>query len=167
MYVSAPVRSAGEIVGVVSVGKPGAEPEPVRRRRRAARPCWSAPLAVARGGGAGADPVAVAGAAVGLIADYVRCRALAAQFQPAEVSGAARSARLGAAYDEMRDALAGRHYVADYAQTLTHELKSPLSAIRWRRRADAGTRHAGGRQPALLLPTSAARRSASRNWSTA
>ena len=30
----------------------------------------------------------------------------------------------------MRDALAGRHYVADYVQTLTHELKSPLSAIR-------------------------------------
>jgi len=36
----------------------------------------------------------------------------------------------GAAFDEMRDALAGRHYVADYVQTLTHELKSPLSAIR-------------------------------------
>jgi len=30
----------------------------------------------------------------------------------------------------MRDALAGRNYVADYVQTLTHELKSPLSAIR-------------------------------------
>jgi signal transduction histidine kinase len=37
---------------------------------------------------------------------------------------------LGAAYEEMRDALAGRNYVADYVQTLTHELKSPLSAIR-------------------------------------
>jgi len=37
---------------------------------------------------------------------------------------------LGAAYDEMRDALAGRNHVADYVQTLTHELKSPLSAIR-------------------------------------
>jgi two-component system sensor histidine kinase CreC len=28
----------------------------------------------------------------------------------------------------MRDALAGRNYVADYVQTLTHEVKSPLSA---------------------------------------
>jgi two-component system sensor histidine kinase CreC len=37
---------------------------------------------------------------------------------------------IGAAFDEMRDAIAGRHYVADYVQTLTHELKSPLSAIR-------------------------------------
>jgi two-component system, OmpR family, sensor histidine kinase CreC len=35
-----------------------------------------------------------------------------------------------AAFDEMRDVLAGRNYVADYVQTLTHELKSPLSAIR-------------------------------------
>ena len=30
----------------------------------------------------------------------------------------------------MRDALAGRSYVADYVQTLTHEVKGPLSAIR-------------------------------------
>ena len=37
---------------------------------------------------------------------------------------------VGAAFDEMRDALAGRNYVADYVQTLTHEVKSPLSAIR-------------------------------------
>jgi len=37
---------------------------------------------------------------------------------------------IGAAYDEMRDALAGHTYVADYVQTLTHEVKSPLSAIR-------------------------------------
>ncbi|RYY86413.1 MAG: two-component system sensor histidine kinase CreC, partial [Comamonadaceae bacterium] len=31
---------------------------------------------------------------------------------------------------EMRDALSGRNYVADYVQTFTHEVKSPLSAIR-------------------------------------
>lgn len=37
---------------------------------------------------------------------------------------------LGAAFDEMRDALAGRHYVEEYVQALTHEIKSPLSAIR-------------------------------------
>jgi two-component system sensor histidine kinase CreC len=37
---------------------------------------------------------------------------------------------LRAAFGEMREALGGRQYVADYVQTLTHELKSPLSAIR-------------------------------------
>ena len=30
----------------------------------------------------------------------------------------------------MKDALAGRNYISDYVQTLTHEVKSPLSAIR-------------------------------------
>lgn len=30
----------------------------------------------------------------------------------------------------MRDAIAGRNYVQDYVQQLTHELKSPLSAVR-------------------------------------
>jgi two-component system sensor histidine kinase CreC len=30
----------------------------------------------------------------------------------------------------MRDALAGRQYVTEYVQTLTHEIKSPLAAIR-------------------------------------
>jgi two-component system, OmpR family, sensor histidine kinase CreC len=37
---------------------------------------------------------------------------------------------IAAAYQEMRDVLAGRHYVSEYVQTLTHEIKGPLSAIR-------------------------------------
>ena len=37
---------------------------------------------------------------------------------------------LGRAFEEMRDALEGKKYVEDYVQSLTHELKSPLSAIR-------------------------------------
>lgn len=37
---------------------------------------------------------------------------------------------LGAAYDAMRDALAGRHYAEEYVQALTHEISSPLSATR-------------------------------------
>ncbi|WP_448721989.1 two-component system sensor histidine kinase CreC [Acanthopleuribacter pedis] len=34
------------------------------------------------------------------------------------------------AFDEMREALEGKAYVEQYVQTLTHEIKSPLSAIR-------------------------------------
>ncbi len=37
---------------------------------------------------------------------------------------------LGQAFEEMRDALEGKKYVEQYVQTLTHEIKSPLSAIR-------------------------------------
>lgn len=36
---------------------------------------------------------------------------------------------LGLAFEEMREALEGKQYVENYVQTLTHEVKSPLSAI--------------------------------------
>ena len=37
---------------------------------------------------------------------------------------------LGSAFEEMRAALEGKRYVEEYVQTLTHEMKSPLSAVR-------------------------------------
>ena len=65
----------------------------------------------------------------GLIADYVRYVRAQRRFSLPRLGRRAMGV-IGAAYDEMRDALAGRNYVADYVQTLTHEVKSPLSAIR-------------------------------------
>lgn len=44
--------------------------------------------------------------------------------------GRGEIAALGAAFEEMRAALEGKQYVEEYVQTLTHEMKSPLSAIR-------------------------------------
>lgn len=38
--------------------------------------------------------------------------------------------QMGAAFEQMQDALEGKRYVEHYVQNLTHELKSPLSAIR-------------------------------------
>lgn len=37
---------------------------------------------------------------------------------------------MGFAFEKMREALAGKQYVEQYVQKLTHEIKSPLSAIR-------------------------------------
>jgi two-component system sensor histidine kinase CreC len=37
---------------------------------------------------------------------------------------------MGTAFEKMREALAGQAYVEQYVQTLTHEIKSPISAIR-------------------------------------
>jgi two-component system sensor histidine kinase CreC len=37
---------------------------------------------------------------------------------------------MGKALEEMRDTLEGKNYIEKYVQTLTHEIKSPLSAIR-------------------------------------
>lgn len=45
------------------------------------------------------------------------------EFGTSEIGSLARS------MDEMRDALEGKEYVENYVQTLTHELKGPLSAI--------------------------------------
>ena len=38
--------------------------------------------------------------------------------------------QLGEAFEQMRDALEGKQYVENYLQTFTHEMKSPLSAIK-------------------------------------
>jgi two-component system sensor histidine kinase CreC len=37
---------------------------------------------------------------------------------------------MGHAFEKMREALEGKNYVEQYVQTLTHEIKSPVSAIR-------------------------------------
>ena len=129
MYVAVPLTAGGgRIVGAVSVGKPvqsfGQFIDAARRKT----------LIV---GATSVVAVALLLAILsvwlvrpfGLIADYVRYVKAESSFSLPRLSRRAMSA-LGAAYDDMRDALAGRNYVADYVQTLTHELKSPLSAIR-------------------------------------
>jgi two-component system sensor histidine kinase CreC len=46
------------------------------------------------------------------------------------ITGIAELKSLSVALEEMRVELEGRHYVENYVQALTHELKSPLAAIR-------------------------------------
>jgi two-component system sensor histidine kinase CreC len=133
MYVAVPLhdRSAaggGAIVGAVSVGKPvqsfGQFVEAARKKTLLL----------------GATSVVAVLLLVvilsvwlvrpfGLIVDYVRYVRAQRSFSLPRLGRRALGA-IGAAYDEMRDALAGRNYVADYVQTLTHEVKGPLSAIR-------------------------------------
>lgn len=139
MYMAAPVRwvstaqgaggsGGGEIIGAVTVGKPVQTFGQFVAAARS-RTLYAGLLSV----------VAVLVLAVtvsvwlvrpfGLIGDYARYVKAQPGFHPTRLLRRAW-ALLRAAYDEMRDALAGRNYVADYVQTLTHEVKSPLSAIR-------------------------------------
>jgi two-component system, OmpR family, sensor histidine kinase CreC len=128
MYVAAPLRRDGQIVGAVSVGKParsfGQFVEAARRKTMIIGATSVAAVALL---------VAILSVWLvrpfGLLADYVRYVRAQRGFSLPRL-GRRALGTLGAAYDEMRDALAGRSYVADYVQTLTHELKSPLSAIR-------------------------------------
>jgi two-component system sensor histidine kinase CreC len=128
MYVAAPVRSGGEIVGAVSVGKPtqsfGRFVEEARRKT----------LYVGVLSAVGVALLALLMSVwvvrpLGLMTDFARYVRSQRRLHPASL------ARVGVGivrdgFGEVRDALAGRNYVADYVQTLTHELKSPLSAIR-------------------------------------
>lgn len=128
MYVAAPIRVGGAIIGAVSVGKPvqsfGQFVQAARRKT----------LLVGT-----TSVVAVLLLVVilsvwlvrpfGVVADYVRYVKAQRTLSLPRLTRRALKA-VAAAYDEMRDALAGRTYVADYVQTLTHEVKSPLSAIR-------------------------------------
>lgn len=137
MYVGAPVRGtggagvgagSGNIIGVVTVGKP------VQSFGQFVSAAREKTLYVGL-----VSVLAVILLALmvsvwlvrpfGLIADYVRYVRAQRRFSLPRLGRRAMGV-IGAAYDEMRDALAGRNYVADYVQTLTHEVKSPLSAIR-------------------------------------
>jgi len=128
MYVAAPIRINNEIAGAVSVGKPvqsfGQFIDAARRKTMlvGATSVIAVLLLV----------VIVSMWLVrpfGVIVDYVNYVRAQRSFSLPRLGRRALGA-IGAAYDEMRDALAGRNYVADYVQTLTHEVKSPLSAIR-------------------------------------
>jgi two-component system, OmpR family, sensor histidine kinase CreC len=128
MYVGAPIRANNAIIGVVTVAKP------VQSFGQFVSAAREKTLFVGLISVLSVLLLAVIVSVwlvrpFGLIADYVRfVRAQRSLSLPR--LGRRALGVLGAAYDEMRDALAGRNYVVDYVQTLTHEVKSPLSAIR-------------------------------------
>ena len=136
MYVGAPIRWQGQIVGEVSLGKPVQS--------------FGQFVAAARGnmiyvGLMSALSVLVLALALsflmirplGLTSDLLASLRTAwwrdadgrRRFSPRRAWRALR-AQWRATARELRDAIAGRNYVQDYVQQLTHELKSPLSAIR-------------------------------------
>lgn len=128
MYVGAPIRWNNEIIGVASVGKP------VTSFNQFVAAARKKTLYVGLVSALALLLLAVIVSVwlvrpFGLIADYVRYVRAQRSFSLPRLGRHALGV-IGAAYDEMRDALAGRNYVADYVQTLTHEVKSPLSAIR-------------------------------------
>jgi two-component system sensor histidine kinase CreC len=128
MYVGAPLLREGRIVGVVTVGKPvqsfGQFAEAAREN-------------TLRFGLVSAGAVLLLALIVslwlvrpfGFIGDYLRWVRSQRTWNPwrhlRRLAAQARAVVLHA-----RDAFSGRDYVADYVQTLTHEVKSPLSAIR-------------------------------------
>ncbi|MDM0046748.1 two-component system sensor histidine kinase CreC [Variovorax dokdonensis] len=128
MYVAAPVRWGDEIVGSVSVGKP------VQSFGQFVQDARARTLAVGVGSAIALLLLALIVSVwlvrpFGLMSDYWRWMRRQREFNLGRMTRRAVDTLRGG-LREIRDSLAGRSYVADYVQTFTHEIKSPLSAIR-------------------------------------
>ncbi|AOS43489.1 Sensor protein CreC [Lacunisphaera limnophila] len=128
LRVVARVLAAGEHLGWVGVGRPLAA---VEEGVRAAR--WRLVALI----GAIAGVMVVLGwwiaarltRSLEKLTDYAH-RVRDGRPAAPPVSRAREIAELGRAFEEMREALEGRQHVERYTQTLAHEVKAPLSAIR-------------------------------------
>lgn len=129
LYVGAPVGDPGNPSGVLTVFKPQADALPMIQKRRLII-LWSCGLI-------GSGIIFLIGVVflwlfrpIGKITDYAR--AIERGERPAMPKlGIGREVNtLAKALESMRNALEGRRYAERYIQTLTHEMKSPLAAIR-------------------------------------
>jgi two-component system sensor histidine kinase CreC len=128
LFVAAPIRVQTQIVGVVTVSKPErslfAFIEQTREQIR-----WLGLvlyLLIVLGAYA---VISVLSRPIRRLTEYAYAVARGER-TVAPMHGAPEIAALGRAFEEMRDALEDRKYVETYVQTLTHEMKSPLAAIR-------------------------------------
>lgn len=127
MYVAAPIRRDGEIIGALTVAKPGAALEPVIRRSEQ-KIFWAGILLLGVALLIGGLMVWWINRAIGKLVSYAKSvaeghsAALPRQTSP-------ELAILGDALENMRIKLDGKAYVEEYVHALTHELKSPLAAV--------------------------------------
>ncbi|MFC6634271.1 two-component system sensor histidine kinase CreC [Microbulbifer taiwanensis] len=128
MYVAAPILDGQEVIGVVSVAKPNRTLQPyIERSQR--RLGWLGAGLIALGLAIGALLSWWLSAALGRVTRFAQA---VSEGRRAESPGV-RSGELGqlaTAVEQMRTELEGKAYVERYVHTLTHELKSPLAAIR-------------------------------------
>ncbi|BCX49037.1 two-component sensor histidine kinase [Haloferula helveola] len=129
LHIAAPVGDPENPWGVLTVYKPQSDVLPIVRRRRS-EIWWGTGLI---GGGI----LFLVGAVfiwqyrpISRLTDYARAIEQGKR-PPSPPLGAGREVNtLARALESMREALEGRKYAERYVQTLTHEMKSPLAAIR-------------------------------------
>ena len=141
MHVAAPIRDGGRIIGVLTVAKPNRALAPFIARSQDTVLRWGWVLM---------------GAAllIGLLAAWWLSRQVNAlqRYAHAVTAGerappprtAGEFGELGRALETMRTRLEGKQYVEQYVHSLTHEMKSPLAAIRGSAEL---LEHADGQQP--------------------
>lgn len=128
-YVAAPIGDPKSPIGVLTVFKPERDMIPIVRERR--KIIYTACALI--GGGI----LFLIGAVflwlfhpIGKITEYARAIERGERPNKPRIGIGREVNTLAHALDSMRDALEDRKYVERYVQTLTHEMKSPLAAIR-------------------------------------
>lgn len=128
LHVAAPIMHEEKILGVLTVAKPAASVEKFHQ---------TAKEGIIRYGMNVGVLVVLAGMAVSVwitwpiekLTAYANAIRDGKRPGPPQM-GKSEIGRLAGSFEEMRDALEGKKYVEQYIETLTHEMKSPLSAIR-------------------------------------
>ncbi|MFV3386152.1 two-component system sensor histidine kinase CreC [Pseudomonas sp. NY15364] len=128
MYVAAPIRDGERIIGVVSVAKPNRTLQPYIERSQT-RLGWLGAGLIGLGLLVGALLSWWLSAALGKLTRYAQAVSEGLRAEPPQVRGG-ELGQLAVAVERMRTELEGKAYVERYVHTLTHELKSPLAAIR-------------------------------------
>ncbi len=128
LYISAPIYREGHIAGVLTLAEPTVT---IDTFLKLARPAFVR---------AGLLTITIV-ALLSLLLSYLLTRPIGrlaryadgirlGKHPPFPKLGKTEIADLGLALRRMQETLEGRQYAEEYVQTLTHELKSPLSAIR-------------------------------------
>lgn len=128
LYIAAPILADGELVGVLAVGKPtySANQFTLAAQRKLVQAGFFVALVLILIGFLFSlwvtDPIRQ-------LTEYARSVRDGKRIKRPELKSS-ELVELGVAFEEMRNALDGKRYVENYVKTLTHEIKSPLSAIR-------------------------------------
>ena len=128
MFVAAPIRRDGRIVGVVSVSKAQRSLFLFRDETR----LWIRTVGLIYFGAVAVGAylvVTLFSRPIRRLTAYAQAVARGERVVPPR-GGSGEAATLARAFEEMRDALENRAYVENYVQTVTHEMKSPVAAIR-------------------------------------
>ena len=129
LYVAAPIGDPSKPKGVLTVYKPQLDVMPLVRERRR--------IIYIACGLIGSGILFLIGVVflwlfhpIGKITDYARAIERGERPTKPKIGIGREVNTLAHALDSMRDSLENRKYVERYVQTLTHEMKSPLAAIR-------------------------------------
>lgn len=127
MHVAAPIRADGKLIGVLSVAKPNRSVEPfiARGQRKILRAgLWLLGVSLLVGV---LFALWIRGS-IDKLLRYAERVSRGERAEPPKLDG--ELATLSGALATMRERLEGKQYVERYVHTLTHEMKSPLTAIR-------------------------------------